>query len=98
MTVSEQRLAHPSGRRAHLLLLTPDRPEEAVQLWKLTYATCLVPGRAEGVGGPRNLWSYGDTAGAADFDAHTTRVVEVSGAATSRADAAAVLDAWRAGG
>ena len=98
VTVSEQRLAHPSGRRAHLLLLTPDRPEEAIQLWKLTYANCLVPGRAEGVPGPRNLWSYRDTAGAADLDAPTTRVVEVSGARATRADAAAVLDAWRARG
>lgn len=97
VAVTEQVLAHPSGQRAHLVRLTP-RTGDLYNLFKLTYADCLVPGRAEGVGGPRNLWSYGAVAGAAEMTGQSLRIAELTGPPgglpATRDQAAAALDAW----
>lgn len=97
VAVAEQVLTHPSGQRAHLLRLTP-RSGDPFQLFKLTYADCLVPGRAEGVGGPRNLWSYGTVAGASEPVAASLRIAELTGPPggppATREQAAAALDGW----
>ena len=108
--VSEQVLVHPSGLRARLTRYETEAPGEAMNLFKLSYASCLVPGRAEGVGGPRNLWLHRGVAGGSDFgaapppmdgsassQATVLHVVEISGSEqrpASRGDAAAALDAW----
>ena len=65
MSVDEQRFVHPDGRRA--LLLRVASAEGASQVWKWSYAECRVAGRAESVGGPRNLWSHGAVAAGAQL-------------------------------
>lgn len=65
MRVGEQLLRHPDGRRARLLKVTSDAG--ASQVWKWSYAECRVPGRAESVGGLRNVWSYGIVAAASQL-------------------------------
>lgn len=97
VAVAEQVLAHPSGQRAHLVRLTPRTPDP-IQLFKATYADCLVPGRAEGIGGPRNVWSYGAVAGASEPVGASLHIAELAGPAggppATRDQATSALDAW----
>ena len=95
VAIAEQVLAHPSGRRARLVTYTPAAAEEVIQLFKFSYAACLVPGEVEGIGGPRNVWEYAAAAGASEPAGEALRVAEVTGASATRADAERVLDDWR---
>lgn len=97
VAVAEQKLSHPSGQQAHLLTFTPEG-EDPMQLFKFSYASCLVKGRAESVAGPRNVWSYGAVAGGSEVVGRALHLVEVTGSAeqqpATRSDAESVLDAW----
>lgn len=107
MTVEEQRMVHPTGLRA--LLMKVSGEEGASQIFKWSYAECLVPGGAEGVGGPRNLWSYGSIAAGAQYVGpapvtveatldSTFWLVELTGTSAqgppTRPEVEALLDAW----
>jgi hypothetical protein len=108
--VTEQVLVNPAGQRARLLRYETDRPGGVVNLFKLAYDSCRVPGNAASIEGPRNLWVYRGVAGGSDMGfapggypeppqySQALRVVEISSTSTNRAptrdDAAAALDAW----
>lgn len=90
VTISEQRLAHPDGRWARLVELTPAQ-EDPMQLFKLSYASCLVPGRAPSIAGPRNVWTYADAASAAEVSGAALHVAELTGGGS----AGSLLDSWK---
>lgn len=102
--VTEQVLVHPAGLRARLIRYETDVPGGVWNLFKLSYDSCLVPGNAKGVGGPRNLWVYRGVAGGSDLgstrgiDPQVMHVGEISSKLAERRptrdDVAAALDAW----
>ena len=97
MTVATQVLRHPSGREARLTLLTTSRTGDDVQLMKLNYSSCREQGNAQGIPGPRNVWSLKQGAGAGQPVAGSFYVVVMSAPGPNppdRDDAATVLNAW----
>jgi hypothetical protein len=97
VTGSEQTLVDPTGRQVRLLELSPDT-EGPMQLFKFSYAACVVPGRARGVGGPRNVWSIGPVAAGSEPVGTTLHVLELRGTAAkataTRSDVETLMDAW----
>jgi hypothetical protein len=96
--VREQTLVHPSGRQAHLVELSPEG-EDAIQLFKFSFAACLVPGQAESIGGPRNLWSVDAGAAGSARVGQALQVVTVTGPPAepgTRAEVEALMDEWGA--
>lgn len=108
--VSEQVLVHAGGLRARLIQYETNTPGGVSNLFKLAYDSCLVPGKAESVEGPRNLWVYRGVAGGSDLGltpggvpvphqyAQAMHVVEISSESArrppTRDDVEAALDAW----
>lgn len=107
--VSEQVLTHPTGLRARMIKYETDAPGGVANLFKHAYASCVGPGGAQSVAGPRNLWVYRGVVGGAEpgprrgrapasLDAQALHVVEISsdsaGRSPTRADVEAALEAW----
>lgn len=96
--VERQVVFDSDGHEINLVVFTPRRRDDAMQLFKLNYASCSVEGRAESVAGPRNLWSYGTLVGAAEVRGGSLYLVEVGavtpGNVPSRNSVERLLDLW----